>query len=64
VPTGASQVAIQGNVVFDDWINWLAGVAVQGWRVERAQVQRDGVGAGSVPSGSVRVEATLGAAGA
>jgi type II secretory pathway component PulM len=63
VPTGTSQVAIQGNVVFDDWINWLAGVAVQGWRVERAQVQRDAGGAGNVPSGSVRVEATLGAAG-
>ena len=63
-PTGTSQLTIQGNVVFDDWINWLAGLAAQGWRVERAQIQRDGPGTGSVPSGSVKVEATLGAAGA
>lgn len=64
VPTGTSQVAIQGTVVFDDWMTWLAGVAAQGWRVERAQVRRDATGAGSAPSGSVKVEATLGAAGA
>ena len=63
-PTGTSQLTIQGNVVFDDWINWLAGLAAQGWRVERAQIQRDGPGTGSVPSGSVKVEATLAAAGA
>jgi len=64
VPTGTSQLIIQGNVVFDDWISWLAGLAAQGWRVERAMIQRDGSGAGGVPSGSVRVEATLGASGA
>ena len=62
-PTGTSQLIIQGNVVFDEWINWLAGLAAQGWRIERAQIQRDGPVTGSMPSGSVKVEATLGAAG-
>ena len=62
--TGTSQAVVQGSVDFDDWVNWLAGLAAQGWRVERAQVERGGAGGGGTPPGSVKVEASLGAAGA
>jgi type II secretory pathway component PulM len=54
--TGSSQFVIRGEVAFDDWINWLSGLAAQGWRVERVLVQRQ-------VTGTVKVEATLGATG-
>jgi type II secretory pathway component PulM len=61
--TGSSQFVIRGEVAFDDWINWLSGLAAQGWRVERALVQRQGTSTASAPAGPVKVEATLGATG-
>jgi type II secretory pathway component PulM len=62
VKTGPTQIIIQGAVVFDDWVVWLASLAAQGWRVERAIVQFQ-TPAGTVPQGFVRVDATLSAVG-
>ena len=61
--TGSSQFVVGGEVAFDDWINWLSGLAAQGWRVERALIQRQGAGTGNAPAGPVKVEATLGTTG-
>ena len=69
--TGSAQIVLKGSVGFDDWIDWLEGAAAQGWRVERANVQRGsgspGGAVGSVSvipgalagTGLVNVEATL-----
>ncbi len=61
--TGNAQFIVDGEVAFDDWINWLSGLAAQGWRVERALIRRQDAGTGSVPAGPVKVEATLGKTG-
>lgn len=61
--TGSLQFVVDGEVAFDDWINWLSGLATQGWRVERALVRQSATGSGSVPAGPVKVEATLGTSG-
>lgn len=58
--TGTSQVVLKGSVVFDQWIEWLASAAAQGWRVEKATVRRDSPAAGGQPSSTVTIEATLG----
>lgn len=58
--TGTSQVTLKGSVAFDPWIDWLAGAAAQGWRVEKAAVRRDAPAAGGRISGTVTIEATLG----
>ena len=54
LPTGSAQIVLKGTVGFDDWVDWLAGAATQGWRVERASVQRE-----PSSTGQVKVEATL-----
>lgn len=59
--TGTSQVVLKGSVAFDQWVDWLASAAAQGWRVEKASVRRDSPAAGGRTSGTVTVEATLGA---
>ena len=61
--TGSAQFIVDGEVAFDDWINWLSGLASQGWRVERALVRRQLTSTGSTPAGPVKVEATLAATG-
>lgn len=62
VRTGPSQLNIQGTVNFDDWTVWLATLATQGWRLERATVQQSSTAGGS-KSSQVRVEASLAAVG-
>lgn len=59
--TGTSQVVLKGAVAFDRWVDWLAVAATQGWRVEKATAQRDSPASGGRASGTVVVEATLGA---
>lgn len=61
--TGSAQFIVDGEVAFDDWINWLSGLAAQGWRVERALVRRQVTGTGNPVAGPVKVEATLGKTG-
>lgn len=61
VVTGSSQVALSGAVSFDEWVDWLAVVAAQGWRLERATVRRDAAGQGEQAPRVVTIEATLGA---
>jgi type II secretory pathway component PulM len=62
VKTGSNQFSVQGAVVFDDWVIWLATAAAQGWRVERATVQFQAPGS-AMPQALVRVDATLSAVG-
>ena len=57
--TGSSQLVLKGEIPFDDWIEWLAGAATQGWRVEKASVLRDLAPPRGAVSGIVRIEATL-----
>lgn len=61
VVTGSSQVALSGAVSFDEWVDWLAVVAAQGWRLERATVRREAAGQGEQAPRVVTIEATLGA---
>jgi type II secretory pathway component PulM len=61
VVTGTSQVMLKGSVAFDQWVDWLDDAATQGWRVETATVRRDAPASGGRTSGTVVVEATLGA---
>lgn len=59
--TGTSQVVLKGAVAFDQWVDWVAKAAAQGWRVEKATLRRDSVAAGGQVAATVTVEATLGA---
>lgn len=59
--TGTSQVMLKGTVAFDQWVDWLADTSAQGWRVEKATVRRDAPASGGRATGTVVVEATLGA---
>lgn len=59
LPVGAGQLALKGSAGFDDWVDWVAGLAAQGWRVERATVQA----AATPGSGLAQVDAVLVAAG-
>lgn len=59
--TGTAQVVLKGTVAFDPWVDWLADAAAQGWRVEKASVRRDSAAPSGRASGTVVVEATLGA---
>lgn len=61
VVTGSSQVALSGAVSFDEWVDWLAFVAAQGWRLERATVRREAASQGEQAPRAVTIEATLGA---
>lgn len=60
-PSGANQWILSGSAAFDDWVDWVALVAAQGWRVERALVQRDVVPAGAASPRGVKIETTLAA---
>lgn len=59
--SGSLELTVSGVAGFDDWLDWLAVVAAQGWRVERATVRNERSAAGA-PAGSVTIEATLAAA--
>lgn len=56
--TGSFELKVSGVAAFDDWLDWLAVAAAQGWRVERTSVRR-----GRDAAGLVTIEATLAAAG-
>lgn len=62
VVSGPLELTVSGVAAFDDWLDWLAVVAAQGWRVERATVRRERSAAGATAAGPVTIEATLGAA--
>lgn len=59
--TGTSQVVLKGSLAFDLWVDWLADATAQGWRVEKATARRDSPASSGRASGTVVVEATLGA---
>lgn len=59
--TGTSQVVLKGAVAFDQWVDWAAKAAAQGWRIEKALVRRDSPAAGGRAAATVTIEATLGA---
>lgn len=62
VVSGSLELTVSGVAAFDDWLDWLAVAAAQGWRVERATVRRERPVAGATSAGPVMIEATLVAA--
>lgn len=56
----AGQLALKGKVPFDLWVDGLATLPAQGWRVERANVQASADGATS--AGFVQIDVLLVAA--
>lgn len=62
VVSGSLELTVSGVAAFDEWLDWLAVVTAQGWRVDRATVRRERSAAGAKSAGPVTIEATLVAA--